>query len=283
MIKARYFCVLLSICLPVLSVHANTTSKHTLKPTDKKPGTQHTLAAGWRDWNKTLSGNKWSVTAGGSSIISTKNVGFGGTRFMAIPFFNITYKKRVIISSFRGIGVFLLNKKSWKSTLAVNYNFRSIGAIKNNTPGFAKVKTYLTANASLQWRWRMFGARTLWQQPITSNYGGTWNSNVSLGAPLGRYFILTNGPTITYATKRYMQIYYGVSTSESEASGLPPHHVTSGIMSLGDATNLMWFHGKWFAQGLASLNWLQGSASTSPLIQKKFYYATIFSLGYKFM
>ena len=250
---------------------------------NKKTNRKHAVASGWRALLSQQPRGNWQVTAGAMTLWTPRRQGEYALRVLPLPFFSIVYKKRLILSAWRGLGVYLLNDRHTKIGATINYNFQTINAIKNNRTGFPHIKTFLDGSMFMMWRWRMFNLNSSYRQALTSNYGGVWRNSFSVGAPLSSHLLLAIGPSLAWATGRYMRTFYGINSEESAASGLPAHRTHAGILQMGEVTSMLWFYNKWIAQSMLSLNWFQGSAYRSPLIKKRFQYTAIISLSYRFL
>lgn len=268
----------------VLAVHAVSHKPEKAKQ-PAKSSNKFGASGGWRSWfagARKRSHKPWQVMAGATVVVAPKYEGQSSYRVLPLPFVDATYKRRWFISTYRGVGGYLVHGLHTQWGLGTNYNFRSIGAIKNKTPGFSKIYTYLTASSFLQWRWRMFSLRSNYEQAITRNYGGVWRSSLGVGAPLSRSIIVTVGPVLNWATARYLNTFYGVDDHDAKSSGLSVHHMHAGIMQLGLSSGLLWFHGKWFAQAMMVWNWYQGETAHSPLLKRRQQNTAITSLSYRF-
>ena len=76
------------------------------------------------------------------------------------------------------------------------------------------------------------------------------------------------GPSITWATHRYVQKVFGVTPVQSLASGKPVFDVRGGTNAAGigfSATQLLSKH--WLLNLDTSTSWLQGSAADSPITE----------------
>lgn len=78
------------------------------------------------------------------------------------------------------------------------------------------------------------------------------------------------GLTSSWGTGKYMQTYYGVTTSQSAASGFTRHDAGSGIYAY--SLNMDWtyrINKNWSAAASAGVTQLAGDARDSPIVQRK--------------
>ena len=86
-----------------------------------------------------------------------------------------------------------------------------------------------------------------------------------------RTFVMFAGPSITVATHHYLQTVYGVTPSQSLASGHPIYNEPdSGLNSLGvgfSATKFITSH--WLLNIDTAISQIRGSPGNSPLVEKR--------------
>ncbi|KNC93447.1 MipA/OmpV family protein [Trabulsiella odontotermitis] len=81
---------------------------------------------------------------------------------------------------------------------------------------------------------------------------------------------VTMALTSSWGTSNYMQTYYGVSSSQSAASGFTQYDAESGIYAW--SMNMDWTHNvnnSWSVVAAAGFTQLTGDARNSPLVQRK--------------
>ncbi|KFC09287.1 outer membrane protein V [Trabulsiella guamensis ATCC 49490] len=81
---------------------------------------------------------------------------------------------------------------------------------------------------------------------------------------------VTMALTSSWGTSDYMQTYYGVSSSQSAASGFTQYDAGSGIYAL--SMNMDWTHNfnhSWSVIAAAGFTQLMGDARNSPVVQRK--------------
>lgn len=237
---------------------------------------------GWQGYFATPASNKpWSIIVGGAIIVLPRYKGSSSTKVLPVPSLQATYKNRLFLSTYQGVGVFLHKSKLIKAGIALNYRFASNNASKNQYSGFNKVNNYLNGNIFLRSRWRMFSLSSSFKKSISEDYGSTWRASLGVAAPISKYIILSIGPSLTWSSAKAMQINYGVSPEESINSGLAAHKTHAEISNIGFNSILLMFYGKWFGQGIINGSWTQNEAATSPLTKHKFAMIGIISLGYR--
>jgi outer membrane scaffolding protein for murein synthesis (MipA/OmpV family) len=89
------------------------------------------------------------------------------------------------------------------------------------------------------------------------------------------------GPSYTYADHRYMQREFGVTTTQSEASGYPVYDAHSGSDAMGFGFSSTFFITPKILLNLdAAINHLLGSAGESPITQRVTQHVFVLSIAY---
>lgn len=253
---------------------------HTTRPAqvNAKAATGH----GWRQqFAQQAASQKWRISIGAGLVVSPRYQGRDQMRVLPIPTLSILYRNRWLLSSYQGAGLYWLHGRHFKWSSTLNYNFRGSSAIKNMNTGFNEIENFLTFNNYVSWRWRMFDVASSYMQAISHNYGGLWQTRLGLGVPLTQNLLASVGPSVSWATQRYMRTFFGVNAQEAKATGLRQNIAHAGVMQLGVATNVMWFYKRVFAQVLYAGNWYQGDAYDSPLLQNRFQSLVLFTFSYR--
>lgn len=94
---------------------------------------------------------------------------------------------------------------------------------------------------------------------------------------------VTMALTSSWGTDDYMQTYYGVSATQSAASGFKPYNAGSGIYAY--SLNLNWTHNisdRWSVIADAGYTQLTGDARNSPIVQRKAFPTGSLKVTYRF-
>jgi outer membrane scaffolding protein for murein synthesis (MipA/OmpV family) len=97
--------------------------------------------------------------------------------------------------------------------------------------------------------------------------------DIAIYTPLpgsSRTFVMFAGPSITVATRHYMQVLYGVTPQQSAASGHPVYDIDhNGTVAAGigfSATKFLTPH--WLLNVDAAFSQMRGSPKRSPIIEE---------------
>lgn len=134
-------------------------------------------------------------------------------------------------------------------------------------PGFGDVDAAYEFGAAVAYRrgiWRAFAE-------LRRGFGGHEGLVGEVGVdaisqPTPRLDIAI-GPRLTFASKDYMQTYFGVTPLQAAATGIAPFDADAGVKSLGVETSLRYaLNEDWFVVGKAGYFGLLGDAAASPVV-----------------
>jgi len=90
------------------------------------------------------------------------------------------------------------------------------------------------------------------------------------------------GPSLSLATRHYMQVLYGVTPQQSAASGHPVFEFThNGTSAAGvglSATKFLGDH--WLVNVDGAFNQIRGSPARSPIVERTNQRVAVFSINY---
>lgn len=208
------------------------------------------------------------------------------TRTSAGPLINIRYKDFAFASVGEGLGFNLLHGDHYRGGLALTYD---LGRLESNDishlHGLGDINRAPALKAFVSYAVSK-GFPMVVRADVRQIIGGADGMLADIDAymPLpgsSRHLIMFAGPSFTYADHRYMQKEFGVTTTQSIASGYPVYdaHAGSNAMGFGfSATGFITEH--WLVNLDAAVNRLLGSAAYSPITQKTTQRVIALSLGY---
>lgn len=189
------------------------------------------------------------------------------------PVINILYKDIAFLSTGDGIGVNFLRGDHYRVGAALAYDLgRRERDDYNNLRGLGDIHAAPAA--------KVFASYVLSKKfPLIlrldarQNLGGANGSvgDVGLYMPLpgsSRKFVMFAGPSVTFATHRYLQSEYGVTLAQSRASGHPVFYTHGGMESIGagfTATRFISDH--WLVNLDLGISKFRGSADESPVTE----------------
>ena len=82
-------------------------------------------------------------------------------------------------------------------------------------------------------------------------------------------WLLSIGPRVTVAGKRYQRAYFGVSAADAAATGLPTFRADAGVQAVGVTSGLVHqFTPRWGVMGYAKYDRLVADAARSPMVRR---------------
>jgi len=205
------------------------------------------------------------------------------------PVLNAYYKDAAFISTGDGIGYNFLRGDHYQIGASVTYDLgRKMTLDYANLHGMGNISAAPVGKVYATWvisKKLPLILRVSARQFIGGTQGAI--GDVSIYTPLpgsSRRFVMFAGPSITLATRHYMQVLYGVTPQQSEASGHPVFLVTrNGTAAAGvgfSATKFIGDH--WLLNLDAAINELRGSPADSPIVEKSRQHVVVLSLNYQF-
>lgn len=208
------------------------------------------------------------------------------TRTLGGPVINIRYKDFAFASVGEGLGFNLLHGDHYRGGLALTYD---LGRLESNDishlHGLGDIDRAPALKAFFSYAISK-SFPVVVRADVRQIIGGADGMVADLDAYLplpgsSRRLIMFAGPTFTFADHRYLQKEFGVTTSQSIASGYPVYDVHAGSDAAGfgfSATGFITEH--WLLNLDTAVNRLLGSAAYSPITQKTTQHVVVLSLEY---
>jgi len=205
------------------------------------------------------------------------------------PVINAYYKDAAFISTGDGIGYNFLRGDHYQIGASVTYDLgRKMTLDYANLHGMGNVQAAPVGKVFATWVLSKKLPLIL-RVDARQFAGGTQGAigDISIYTPLpgsSRRFVMFAGPSITLATRHYMQVLYGVTPQQSAASGHPVYMVNSnGTAAAGVGFSATKFIGEhWLLNLDAAINQIRGSPAHSPIVEKTHQHVAILSIDYQF-
>ncbi len=192
------------------------------------------------------------------------------------PVINVFYRDVAFISTGDGIGYNVLRGDHYQLGVAMAYDFgRKASDDYTNLHGMGDISAAPVA--------KVFGSVVLskkfpliFRGDVRQFIGGAEGAvtDLSVYSPLpgsSKSFVMFAGPSITLATRHYLQTEFGVTPQQALASGHPVYDETqAGTARVGagfSATKFLTPH--WLLNLDTAISQIRGSASRSPLIERR--------------
>jgi outer membrane scaffolding protein for murein synthesis (MipA/OmpV family) len=228
----------------------------------------------------------WRVVLGMGGEHKPLYDGSALTRTQAGPVINIRYKDLAFASVGEGLGLNLIHGEHYRGGVALCYDLgryesqdvshlSGLGDIKR-APGIKAFFSYAVSKSF------PMVVRADVRQIIGGADGAVADLSAYLPLPgSSQHFIMFAGPSFTAADHKFMQREFGVTTTQSVASGYPIYDTHAGANAVGfgfSATGFLTRH--WLINLDSAANHLLGSASESPITQRRTQKVLALSVAY---
>ena len=228
----------------------------------------------------------WRVILGTAAQVQPVYDGARAYRVRGGPVFNVQYRDIAFLSTGEGLGVNFLRGDHYRFGAAIAYDLgRRMADDYTNLRGMGDISPAPVA--------KVFGSYVLSKKfplilrvDVRQILGGANGAvgDAGLYMPLpgsSKKFVMFAGPSITLATHRYLQSEYGVTPSQSLASGhrvFDPHAGTAAVGVGFSATGFITDH--WLLNLDAAVSKLKGSADESPVTERGTERVIVLSVAY---
>jgi outer membrane scaffolding protein for murein synthesis (MipA/OmpV family) len=228
----------------------------------------------------------WQVVMG--AAVEHKPIYDGAelTRTIGGPVINIRYKDLWFASIGEGLGVNLWSGDHYRAGLGLSYDLgRYVHDDVTHLTGLGDLKIAAAPKAFISYVISKSFPLVV-RADVRQIIGGADGLLADLGAYMpipgsSQRFVMFAGPSYTYADHRYMQREFGVTTTQSEASGYPVYDAHSGSDAMGFGFSSTFFITKKILLNFdAAINHLLGSAGESPITQRVTQHVFVLSVAY---
>jgi outer membrane scaffolding protein for murein synthesis (MipA/OmpV family) len=229
----------------------------------------------------------WRRVVGLAAEVQPVYDGSRANRLQGGPVINIQYRDIAFVSTGEGLGVNFLRGDHYRFGVAIAYdrgrleredytNLRGMG----NIDAAPVVKLFGTTVLSKKFP-------LILRVDARQNVGGANGAVADVGVymPLpgsSNKFVMFAGPSVTFATHRYLQSEFGVTPAQSLASGHPVFDPHAGEAAVGvgfSATRFLTAH--WLLNVDAALSKLKGSPDVSPITERSTQRELALSIDYQ--
>jgi outer membrane scaffolding protein for murein synthesis (MipA/OmpV family) len=230
------------------------------------------------DWRAVLGlGGEYKPLYDGASL----------TRTQAGPVIAIRYKDLAFASVGEGLGLNLIHGEHYRGGLALCYDLgRYVSDDVSHLTGLGDIKRAPAIKAFFSYAVSKSFPMVV-RADVRQIIGGADGAVADIDAYLplpgsSRRLIMFAGPSFTIADHRYLQREFGVTQSQSIASGYPVYDVHAGSDAVGFGFSATAFITPRILLNVdTAVNRLLGSAADSPITQRETQHVVAISLGYR--
>ena len=230
---------------------------------------------------------EWREVAGLAADLQPVYEGSRAYRALGGPVINIQYSDIAFASTGEGIGVNFLRGPYYRVGFAISYDRGRIERDDySNLRGFGNISPAPVAKLFASY---VFSKEFPMVVRIDARelLGGADGAVADIGAymPLpgsSKQFVMFAGPSVTLATHHFLQSEFGVTPSESLASGHPVFDPHAGLEAAGFGFSSTKFFGEhWLANLDGAYSKLLGSAGASPVTERSALHVITLSVDYR--
>jgi outer membrane scaffolding protein for murein synthesis (MipA/OmpV family) len=214
--------------------------------------------------------------------------GAQAVRVQGGPVINIQYRDVAFVATGAGIGYNFLRGDHYQVGAALVYDLgRQMSDDLSNLHGMGDISAAPGAKVYASWvlskKFPLI-MRVDARQFVGGVDGAVGDAAVYVPLPgSSKTFVMFAGPSITLATRHYMQNLYGVTPAQSLASGHPVYEIPyAGTSAVGvgfSATKFVTDH--WLLNLDAAISQIRGSPSRSPLVERRTQRVLALSVNYQ--
>jgi outer membrane scaffolding protein for murein synthesis (MipA/OmpV family) len=227
----------------------------------------------------------WRVNAEIGATYLPYYEGSNHYRLVPTPAFDIRYKEIAFLSNGDGIGVNLIHGELYRAGIAVGYDVGRNAHLSGRLNGLGNVEPAAEP--------RLFAEYTIMPVVLSANIRHAIGGHDGFIGDVGAYMpvvgndtvIVFVGPGLSFADRRYMQSYFGVTAVQSAASraNFPVYAVSGGIKTASfGLVGIYHLSDAWYLNADLGTERLLGSAEGSPIVQSATQFGLTLALGYQF-
>lgn len=210
----------------------------------------------------------WSISLGVLGTYGPVYEGSDDDDAMVFPLIDVRWRNRVFFNTRRGLGVNLISEKHVTAGAAVGYRFGRDENDSDHLRGLGDIDGGATVTAFVDGRFGNVSVGCSIEEQVTgADAGARVTVNGGYTVSVTERFLVTPSLSVTGADSDYADHYFGISASQSAASGLPRYHAHAGITSFGSHVRAVYrLTDNWSIQAGVGASWLVGDAADSPVV-----------------
>jgi outer membrane scaffolding protein for murein synthesis (MipA/OmpV family) len=220
------------------------------------------------DWDLA---HHWDVAIGGGALYGPTYEGADSLRPSPIPYFDFEWNDRLSLSSDDGLHFAFVDWQHLSFGFAGNAKLPRKPSDDSALHRLGRVGLSLEAGGYIDYNPPGFDISLEVRHDIAGGHGGTVAEfNVRGQLPIGQSFVMEFGPNVNWASKNYMQSYFGITPSQSLKSGFKKFSPNGGLKDVGfTVSGAYLFDQHWRLLLEANYARLMDNVADSPLIREK--------------
>lgn len=213
----------------------------------------------------------WQISVGGAFIATPRYIGGKGTRFLAVPSFDVRYKDWFFANVQDGIGLQYESKGlTLSAALAPDFNNRD----PTDSPrlsGLRKVSEAVAVKLKAEYEAEQLDISATLTSRLGSSRKGGNALELEAGYTVlgGSNYFLALGVRVRAVDAQFANNFIGITPQDAAASGRSAFRVGSGVTNVGPYGQFVYrLDGQWTLISRLALDKLRGQAAKSPLVEK---------------
>jgi outer membrane scaffolding protein for murein synthesis (MipA/OmpV family) len=224
---------------------------------------------------------EWNLVLGGGFRVDSKFEGADDVQIMPIPWFKADFGPYVTVGLL-GLTINALDYKGLSVKARLGYDFGRDSDDDSHLRGLGDIDGGAGLGLELAYDLEPLEFKLSLDKTIGGSDGFSAKFGTAYSFPFDN-FMVSIGPSVTWADGNYMESYFGVTDRQSQRSGLPRFDADAGIKRIDfEVSGLYFIDDHWLVRGEVSLGYLVGDAADSPVSQRNLQPSTMFILGYQF-
>ncbi|HWG80976.1 MAG TPA: MipA/OmpV family protein [Stellaceae bacterium] len=208
----------------------------------------------------------------------------GSQRYHALPapIVDIRYKDLAFLSVGEGVGVNLLRGSFYRAGVALTYDLGRDQHAATRLKGLGTIGVAPEAKLFADFAVLPFIFDIDLRRAIGGTDGYIGDIGMHVPIPLASNVFLFAGPSVTFASGRYMQSYFGVSSAQAVNSQFRPFDAYGGVKRAGFGLTAVYQIDQWLLVSDGAAQRLLGAAARSPIVESKAEFSIDLNAVYKF-
>ncbi|WP_409432861.1 MipA/OmpV family protein [Litorimonas sp. RW-G-Af-16] len=227
--------------------------------------------------------NGWNVSVGGGALLSPNYLGDDDYALSLVPSIRVTKGDRAFASVEGGIGYAVIATDNFRAGPLAQVEFgrdedgggpfRASGDRTTDLIGLGDIDTSISLGGYAEFDFGKITASAKLGQAISGHDGLTGELGLRYKGRVqgnGPPIIYSFGPSLNFGDATYTNAFFGVTETQSAASGLGVYEASGGVTSYGVSTNVIVPMTRTVTGNIiAQYNRLTGDVADAPLVQQR--------------
>ena len=277
----KYLTSAVLLSLVMISANASAGSSYM----DMQDSYQDTsYASDYESGNYDMDDSEWKFSLGAVGAYGDIGaIGIDTNKYRGMPILHAEHNNWTF-STLQGINYKFVNTPNWELKAGVSYDGgRRNSWLSKSRKGLGEIDEGAMAIASARYKWNGFNVSLKGSQSSADGDGALVSIGAGYAIPLTDSMRLGVKTETTWADDGYMQEYFGVSTSQSAATGLGTYEASNGIKNTSVSVDFTYsYDDNWAWKVIGGAHFLHEDAKNSPVPKNEVMPYAMTSVVYNF-